>query len=119
MSLAAETEYEGVYIFKYSPRPNTPAAAYTDSIPEEVKTERFLKLQELQMRIQAQRYGRYLNRTVEVLVEGESARSSEDCFGHTRCNKVVNFPAPKHLIGSLVNVKVTQAKNHSLYGHLV
>ncbi len=119
LSLAAETEYDGLYIFKYSPRPNTPAAAYQDSIPEEVKTERFLKLQELQMRIQAQRYGRYVNRTVEVLVEGESARSAEDCFGHTRCSKVVNFPAPKHLIGSLVNVKVTQAKNHSLYGHLV
>lgn len=119
LSLAAETEYDGLYIFKYSPRPNTPAAAYTDSVPEEVKTERFLKLQELQMRIQAKRYSRYLDRTVEVLVEGESARSSEDCFGHTRCNKIVNFPAPKNLIGNLVNVKVTKAKNHSLYGHLI
>lgn len=119
LSLTAETEYDGLYIFKYSPRPNTPAAAYTDSVPEEVKTERFLKLQELQMRVQARRYGRYLDRTVEVLVEGESARSTEDCFGHTRCNKVVNFPSPKNLIGSLVNVKVTQVKNHSLYGHLV
>ena len=119
LSLTAETEYDGLYIFKYSPRPNTPAAAYADSVAEEVKTERFLRLQELQMRIQAQRYSRYLDRTVEVLVEGESARSTSDCFGHTRCNKVVNFPATKNLIGSLVNVKVTQVKNHSLYGHLI
>lgn len=119
LSLAAETEYDGLYIFKYSPRPNTPAAAYADSVSEEVKTERFLRLQELQMRVQAQRYSRYLDRTVEVLVEGESARSTTDCFGHTRCNKVVNFPAPKTLVGNLVNVKVTQVKNHSLYGHLI
>src|SRR5262249_55644384 len=52
MSLVAEVEYDGLYIFKYSPRPRTPAAAYADSIPEEVKTERFLRLQELQDRIQ-------------------------------------------------------------------
>jgi len=58
MSLVAEVEYDGLYIFKYSPRPRTPAAAYSDSIPEEVKTERFLRLQELQDRIQKRRYAR-------------------------------------------------------------
>lgn len=119
MSLVAETEYDGLYIFKYSPRPNTPAAAYADSISEEVKTERFLKLQELQRRIQRQRYGRYLGRTVEVLVEGESARSADDCYGHTRCNKVVNFPCPQNLVGEIVNVTVTDVKPNSLYGYLV
>jgi len=119
MSLVAETEYDGLYIFKYSPRPNTPAAAYADSIPEEVKTERFLKLEELQRRIQKQRYSRYEGKIVEVLVEGESVRSSDDCFGHTRCNKVVNFPGQKELIGQLVKVKVTAIKPNSLYGHLV
>ena len=118
MSLVAETEYDGLYIFKYSPRPNTPAAAYTDSIPEEVKTERFLKLQELQKRVQQQRYSRYIGRMVEVLVEGESARSSADCYGHTRCNKVVNFPGKKELIGQLVTVKIASAKANSLYGEL-
>ncbi len=119
MSLVAETEYDGLYIFKYSPRPNTPAATYKDSIPEEVKTERFLKLQELQRRIQKQRYSRYLGRTVEVLVEGESARSSDDCYGHTRSNKIVNFPGQKDLIGRLVNVRIASVKPNSLYGYLV
>ena len=118
MSLVAETEYDGLYIFKYSPRPNTPAAAYADSIPEEVKTERFLKLQELQRRIQKQRYSRYIGRTVEVLVEGESARSSDDCYGHTRSNKIVNFPGQKELIGKLVNVRIASVKPNSLYGYL-
>jgi tRNA-2-methylthio-N6-dimethylallyladenosine synthase len=122
MSLVAEVEYDGLYIFKYSPRPMTPAAAYADSIPEEVKTERFLKLQELQDRIQKQRYERYLGRTVEVLVEGTSSRSSSDYTGHTRCNKVVNFPiaAPMGLenLGKLVNVNITGVKSHSLYGEM-
>jgi tRNA-2-methylthio-N6-dimethylallyladenosine synthase len=118
MSLVAEVEYDGLYIFKYSPRPRTPAAAYADSIPEEVKTERFLRLQELQDRIQKRRYERYLGRTVEVLVEGTSSRSPSDYTGHTRCNKVVNFPAAADALGKLVNVKITEVKSHSLYGEM-
>jgi len=119
MSLAAEVEYDGLYIFKYSPRPRTPAATYVDSVPEEVKTERFLRLQELQDRIQRRRYERYLGRTVEVLVEGISSRLSSDYTGHTRCHKVVNFPIVAEALGKLVNVNVTGVKSHSLYGEMV
>jgi tRNA-2-methylthio-N6-dimethylallyladenosine synthase len=118
MSLVAEVEYDGLYIFKYSPRPRTPAATYADSIPEEVKTERFLRLQELQDRIQRRRYERYLGRTVEVLVEGTSSRSPSDYTGHTRCNKVVNFPIAAEALGKLVNVNITGVKSHSLYGEM-
>jgi tRNA-2-methylthio-N6-dimethylallyladenosine synthase len=116
LSLAAEVEYDGLYIFKYSPRPRTPAAAYADSVPEEVKTERFMKLLELQDRVQRQRYARYVGRTVEVLVEGASTRSAEDMYGHTRCNKVVNFPGAGVQPGDLVPVRIEAAKEHSLYG---
>jgi tRNA-2-methylthio-N6-dimethylallyladenosine synthase len=118
MSLVAEVEYDGLYIFKYSPRPRTPAAAYADSIPEEMKTERFLRLQELQDRIQRRRYERYLGRTVEVLVEGTSSRSPSDYTGHTRCNKVVNFPIAAEALGKLVNVNINGVKSHSLYGEM-
>jgi tRNA-2-methylthio-N6-dimethylallyladenosine synthase len=118
MSLVAEVEYDGLYIFKYSPRPRTPAAAYADSISEEVKTERFLRLQELQDRIQRRRYERYLGRTVEVLVEGTSSRSPSDYTGHTRCNKVVNFPIAAEALGKLVNVNINGVKSHSLYGEM-
>jgi len=86
-----------------------------------------LRLQELQDRIQRRRYERYLGRTVEVLIEGTSSRSSSDYTGHTRCNKVVNFPVapPKDStndfedLGNLVNVKITGVKSHSLYGEMV
>jgi tRNA-2-methylthio-N6-dimethylallyladenosine synthase len=119
LSLVAEVEYDGLYIFKYSPRPRTPAATYPDSIPDEVKTERFLKLQELQDRIQKERYKRYLGRNLEVLVENKSARSDSDCSGHSRCHKVVNFPGDESVLGKLVEVKITEAKPHSLYGNVV
>lgn len=119
LTLAAEVEYDGLYLFNYSPRPHTPAAAYADSVPEEVKTERLMKLNELQKRIQINRYHRYLNRIVEVLVEGESVRSPHDYSGHTRCNKVVNFPMVTGSVGKLVNVKITDVKQNSLYGQAV
>jgi tRNA-2-methylthio-N6-dimethylallyladenosine synthase len=119
LSLVAEVEYDGLYIFKYSPRPKTPAATYTDSVPEEVKTDRFLRLQELQKRVQKQRYGKYLGKMIEVLVEGWSARSDADFTGHSRCNKVVNFPADKHQPGDLVQVKITAATQNSLRGEVV
>jgi len=119
MSLVADVGYDGLYIFKYSPRPKTPAAAYPDSIPEEVKTERFLKLEELQRRIQNTKYNRHLGRVVEVLVEGKSARSESDYTGHTRCHKVVNFPAKEEIDGKTVCVKITGVKPNSLYGELV
>ncbi len=119
LSLVAEVEYDGLYIFKYSPRPRTPAAAYTDSIPETLKTERFMKLQELQDRVQKRRYDRYLGRVVEVLVEGRSARSASDFTGHTRCNKVVNFPSGENLLGKIAHIKITEAKPHSLYGEKI
>jgi len=118
MSLVAEVEYDGLYIFKYSPRPQTPASAYADSVPDEVKTERFMKLQELQNRIQKLRYARYLEQEVEVLVEGVSARSLSDCTGHTRCNKVANFRSSHSNIGKIVNVIIKQIHPHSLYGEL-
>jgi tRNA-2-methylthio-N6-dimethylallyladenosine synthase len=119
LTLAAEVEYDGLYLFNYSPRPHTPAAAYADSVPEEVKTERLMKLNELQKRIQIRRYNRYLNRIVEVLVEGESTRSPHDYSGHTRCNKVVNFPMVAGSVGKLVNVRITDIKQNSLYGQVV
>jgi tRNA-2-methylthio-N6-dimethylallyladenosine synthase len=116
LSLVAEVEYDGLYIFKYSPRPKTPAAAYTDSVSEDVKTERFLRLQELQNRIQKVRYQRYLGRIVEVLVEKRSVRSASDLTGHTRSNNVVNFPDLGNQFGELIKVQIVETTQHSLKG---
>lgn len=119
LRLAAEVEYDGLYIFNYSPRPHTPAAAFTDCVPDEVKRERFMRLQELQRKLQKQRYTRYLGTTVEVLVEGVSARSEDDMTGHTRCQKVVNFRRGRVQAGEIVRIRVTELRVNSLYGEAI
>jgi tRNA-2-methylthio-N6-dimethylallyladenosine synthase len=117
MRLVKEAQFDGLYIFKYSPRPGTVSAKWGDGIPDMVKTERFLELQELQRQIQLRRDQRYLDQIVEVLVEGKSSKSNEHWTGHTSCHKVVNFSSSMtHLEGLIVQVEITRINPHSLFG---
>ncbi len=88
-------------------------------MPEAEKTARFIALEELQESIQNKIYNSYIGKTVSVLVERESARSSEDMTGHSTCHKVVNFKARKSQPGDIVEILISQAKPYSLYGELV
>jgi tRNA-2-methylthio-N6-dimethylallyladenosine synthase len=117
--LVRDCEYDGLFIFKYSTRAGTPAAGLADGVPEAEKTARFLELEELQESLQHRIYGEYVGREVSVLVERESARSSDDMTGHSTCHKVVNFKAGMTQPGEVVDVWVLQAKPYSLYGELV
>jgi tRNA-2-methylthio-N6-dimethylallyladenosine synthase len=119
MRLVRSCEYDGLFIFKYSKRAGTPAAALADVIPETEKTARFIALENLQESIQHKIYNDYVGRKVSVLVEKESARSNEDMSGHSTCHKVVNFRTGKTKPGELVDVLISQAKPYSLYGKLV
>jgi tRNA-2-methylthio-N6-dimethylallyladenosine synthase len=119
MRLVERCEYDGLYIFKYSERPGTPAAKLSDDVSREEKTERFLALERLQKEIQRAIYHSYVGAELSVLVEGESARSADDLKGHTDCNKVVNFRGASELIGEIVRVRVVEAKTNSLYGQLL
>jgi tRNA-2-methylthio-N6-dimethylallyladenosine synthase len=119
MCLVEQSQYDGLYIFKYSERPGTPAASLPDNVSNEEKTARFLALERLQREIQNQIYAGYVGRIVSVLVEGESARSAEDLTGHSTCHKVVNFRGESHLQGQFVKVRVQAAKANSLYGEMV
>lgn len=119
LDLVAAVEFDGAYIFNYSPRPGTPASAYSDTVSPEVKSERFLRLQELQGSIQVKRNARYVGRMVEVLVEKQSARNPDDMSGHSRCGKVVNFRGGAELKGKRVEVLVEAVKSNSLYGRLL
>lgn len=116
LSLVREVEYDGLYMFKYSARPNTHAAKVKETVPDQVKTERLMQLQALQAEIQKQRFQRYIGREVDVLVEGTAARGQGQLTGHTPCNKVVNFIAPTELIGKLTRVRVMAATPNSLVG---
>lgn len=119
LKLVERCRFEGLYIFKYSERKGTPAASMEDTVPETLKTERFLALESLQMEIQREIYESYIGSVVKVLVEGVSARSSSDLTGHSSCNKVVNFRGSSRLTGAIVRVRVTEAKTHSLYGEFL
>jgi tRNA-2-methylthio-N6-dimethylallyladenosine synthase len=116
MSLVEQCQYDAIYIFKYSERPGTPAANLPDDIPKKEKSARFMALELSQKKIQAEIHNSYVGRVVRVLVEGESAKSTSDMTGHTTCHKVVNFPGDKSLLGREVAVKITAAKENSLYG---
>lgn len=119
MRLMEEVQYDGLFIFEYSPRPNTAAIAYEDSVPGSLKTERLMRLVDLQNGIQQKRYARYIGRTIEVLVEAESAKSEDEFAGHSRCQKTVNFPKGESQVGDLVRVKIDRAGKNSLHGQIV
>ena len=69
VKMAEYCEFDSAYIFKYSPRPGTPAYEMDDDVPLEVKTERFRELEQVQKSIQSRHLQRYLNKTLKVLAE--------------------------------------------------
>ena len=110
--------FDSAYIFKYSPRPGTPAFDMVDDVSHAQKTRRFLELEAVQKRRQGERLKRYLRRSVEVLVERVSTRDTNDLTGHSTCHKLVNFRGAPELIGRLVNVRILDIKANSLYGEV-
>jgi tRNA-2-methylthio-N6-dimethylallyladenosine synthase len=121
VELVKHCQYDGLYIFKYSERSGTPAAGLLETVSESEKSDRFEILKELQKGIQHKIYDGYIGRTVKALVEGKSVREkATDVFGHTTCNKVINFPGDiKKLAGMIVDIQVKSANPNSLYGELL
>jgi len=112
-------KFDSAYIFKYSPRFGTPAYKMTDDVSPEEKTERFLRLEKVQKRLQAESLSRCVGRTYDVLAEKFSARSDEILSGHTTCHRVVNFVGPKDAMGKISRVRILEAKANSLFGEVV
>jgi tRNA-2-methylthio-N6-dimethylallyladenosine synthase len=119
LALAEYCRYESAYLFKYSPRPGTPAHDFPDDVPEKVKTERFLALERVLKASQASALQSFLNQTVEVLAEGFSSRSENTLNGHTSCHKIVNFEAGRENLGKIVKVSITECKTNTLFGKMV
>lgn len=118
IDLVNEVGFEGAYTFIYSKRKGTPAASFEDSVSDEVKKMRLLKLNEHVNLGFKQGNQRFLNEIVEVLVDGPSEKNDEILAGYTPHNKLINFKGPKELIGKIVKVKVTKALTWSLQGEL-
>ncbi|WP_214482761.1 tRNA (N6-isopentenyl adenosine(37)-C2)-methylthiotransferase MiaB [Bacillus sp. SM2101] len=119
LSLYREVGFDSAYTFIYSPREGTPAAKMQDNIPMEVKKERLQRLNAVVNEFSAIKMKEHEGKIVEVLVEGESKNNPEVLAGYTEKNKLVNFRAPKSVIGQIVKVKITQAKTWTLDGELI
>jgi tRNA-2-methylthio-N6-dimethylallyladenosine synthase len=119
VNLVRQVGYDALYIFKYSERKGTPAANFEDNVTRQEKADRFARLENVQRQFQQQIYERYVGRELRVLVERESSKSPTDLTGHSTCHKVVNFPAEESMLGNIVNVRITQAKQNSLYGEVI
>ena len=91
LSLARAAEFDNGYLFKYSPRQDTPAAALPGQVPQAVKEERNARLLALINEIGARRYREKTGQRMEVLVEGPSRRNAARQMGRTRCNRIVVF----------------------------
>jgi tRNA-2-methylthio-N6-dimethylallyladenosine synthase len=119
LSLYREVGFELAYTFIYSPREGTPAAKMEDNVPMEVKKERLQRLNNLVNELSAEAMKKYKGQIVDVLVEGESKNNPDVLAGYTSKNKLVNFKAPKTVIGKIVKVRITDAKTWSLNGEMV
>jgi tRNA-2-methylthio-N6-dimethylallyladenosine synthase len=119
LTLVDEVQYDSVFAFKYSPRPNTPSLKMADAIPEEEKGRRLAILMDRQREIQRIRNETLVGETFEVLVDGKSRRENQ-WSGHTSSNRVMNFTSPeRELLGDYVQVKVVSAMPNSLVGEML
>lgn len=121
LKLLDEARYDSLFSFKYSPRPNTPAVAYPDSIPDQEKSRRLAVLNARQKEISQAANKRHLGTTVEAMVEGHNQVRNQ-WIGRTSQNKIVNFTAAESIKpeqGQYVQVRITSSYPNSLAGEFV
>jgi tRNA-2-methylthio-N6-dimethylallyladenosine synthase len=116
LSLLDAAQYDGVFAFQYSPRPNTTAQHMPDAIPEEEKGRRLARVMDHQREIQLARNEAHVGKTLEVLVDNASRRPGH-WSGRCSNNQVLNFTSPReNLLGEYVLVRVSSAGPISLVG---
>ncbi len=118
LKLVAEVGFDEAFSFVYSPRPGTPAAELADATPPQVKAARLRRLQEV-LGAQARASAAALVGSVQrILVEGASRKHAHELCGRTESNRMVNFAGAAELAGRFAQVRITEARSHSLRGEL-
>jgi tRNA-2-methylthio-N6-dimethylallyladenosine synthase len=118
MKLIDEIGFDVSFSYLYSPRPGTPAAEMRDDTPHEVKAARLQRLQERITELENAVAQGMLGTTQRALVEGMSKKDAGELAARTDNNRVVNFSGAANLIGSFVELKITQVVRHTLRGEL-
>src|SRR5213595_2320466 len=114
--LVEEIQFDNAFVFRYSPRRDTPAAEVADQIDEHIKEQRNQDLLRV-VNESARRSGeRLVGRAVQVLCEGPSKTNPTRLVGRTRTNKIVVFEGNKKLIGEIFDVQIQRSNGFSLYG---
>ncbi len=119
MRLLEEVEFDGTFSFKFSPRPETPAAEYYDSVSDETAGRRLTELQEFQREITVKKNQSRVGEIEEVLIEGESKNDPNWVTGRTSHNRIVNLPGGADLRGKLARVEITEGFQNSLRGRII
>jgi tRNA-2-methylthio-N6-dimethylallyladenosine synthase len=120
LELLEELEYDEIFSFAYSPRPQTVSAKlYADDIPQNVKKDRLIKVQTLQRELSLAKNRRSIGGIEEILVDGPSRLKNGQLMGRTRTNRIVNVIGPGNLVGRLTPVRITGATATSLIGEIL
>ena len=114
-----EIGYGSAFSFKYSIRPGTPGADLPNQVPEDVKSARLTRLQELLATQQTEFNQSLIGKTLPVLVENVSAKNDGTVFGRAPYLQGTHFAAGPETVGQIVQVKITDAGRNSLTGELV
>jgi tRNA-2-methylthio-N6-dimethylallyladenosine synthase len=114
--LVDQIQFDNAFVFRYSPRRDTPAAQMPDQIDERTKEVLNQDLLQVVNESNRRKLERLVGREVEVLCEGLSKTNPARLMGRTRTNKIVVFEGCDELVGELVNVRIEQANGFSLYG---
>jgi tRNA-2-methylthio-N6-dimethylallyladenosine synthase len=119
LDVVRKCEFDGAYTFIFSPREGTPAAKMKDNISLKEKEKRLHELNEVVNYYANKSNQKLLNKTLDVLVTGVSDKDNNKLCGYTEGMKLVNISGPKDIIGSIVKIKITDAKSFSLDGEYV
>lgn len=120
LDVVRKVNFEQIFMFIYSPREGTPAAARADQVPEEVKHKRFDKLKELYESRVDENNEKYINTKQKILIEGLSKNNDKMLTGRTDTNKVVVFePEADEKIGDIINVEIQEAHKWYLKGKII
>jgi len=119
LKLISDLGFDQSFSFIFSARPGTPAASLPDDVPLAVKKERLMRLQDLVNRQAARISQAMVGSTQRILVEGESRKDPNQLAGRTENNRVVNFDGAPRLVGTFIDVVITEALSNSLRGRVV
>jgi tRNA-2-methylthio-N6-dimethylallyladenosine synthase len=114
-----EIAFDGIFAFKFSPRPGTKAEKMQENLTEEMKSERLYEILVLQDAITEKKNKALEGAIQEVLIEGRSENGNGNVTGRTRMNKIVDIQADDILKGSILDVTIIKGRKHSLEGKLV